>query len=69
MGVAADQRGFALNAELGVSLRAAGHEIEDYGASELTLDDDYSDFIIPLARDSRRPRRPHSRCLLRALGR
>ena len=50
MGIAADHGGFALKAELTASLRAAGYEIEDYGAYELTLDDDYPDFIIPLAR-------------------
>jgi ribose 5-phosphate isomerase B len=50
VGIAADHGGFALKAELTASLRAAGYEIEDYGAYELTLDDDYPDFIIPLAR-------------------
>ena len=32
------------------SLRAAGYQIEDYGAYEMTLDDDYPDYIIPLSR-------------------
>ncbi len=50
MGFAADHGGFALKAELTASLSAAGYEIEDYGAFELTADDDYPDFIIPLAR-------------------
>ena len=50
VGIAADHGGFALKAELAASLRAAGYEIEDYGAYELTPDDDYPDFIIPLAR-------------------
>ena len=50
MGIAADHGGFALKAELTASLSAAGYEIEDYGAFELTADDDYPDFIIPLAR-------------------
>jgi ribose 5-phosphate isomerase B len=50
VGIAADHGGFALKAELTASLSAAGYEIEDYGAFELTADDDYPDFIIPLAR-------------------
>ena len=50
VGIASDHGGFTLKAELTVSLRAAGYEIEDYGAYELALDDDYPDFIIPLAR-------------------
>jgi len=50
VGIAADHGGFALKAELATSLRTAGYPIEDYGAYELTLDDDYPDFITPLAR-------------------
>jgi ribose 5-phosphate isomerase B len=29
-------------------LRAAGHEVVDFGAHELKSDDDYPDFVIPL---------------------
>ena len=50
MGIAADHGGFELKSELSESLRAAGYEIEDYGAYELDSADDYPDFIIPLAR-------------------
>jgi ribose 5-phosphate isomerase B len=50
VGIPADHGGFALKAELPASLRAAGYEIEDYGAFQLTSDDDYPDFIMPLAR-------------------
>jgi ribose 5-phosphate isomerase B len=50
VGVAADHGGFALKAELTASLRVAGYEIEDYGAFQLAPDDDYPDFIVPLAR-------------------
>ena len=50
VGIAADHGGFALKAELTAALHAAGYEIEDYGAPELNLDDDYPDFVIPLAR-------------------
>jgi ribose 5-phosphate isomerase RpiB len=38
VGIAADQGGFGLKAELSQSLRAAGYEIEDYGASGLALE-------------------------------
>ena len=31
-------------------LRAAGHEVTDFGAYELNQGDDYPDFVIPLAR-------------------
>jgi ribose 5-phosphate isomerase B len=50
LGIAADHGGFALKDELTASLRAMGYEIEDYGAFQLTLDDDYPDVIVPLAR-------------------
>ncbi len=50
IGIAADHGGFALKEEVSASLRKAGHEIVDFGAYQLTPDDDYPDFIIPLAR-------------------
>jgi len=50
VGIAADHGGFALKTDLFESLRAAGYEIEDYGAFQLDRGDDYPDFIIPLAR-------------------
>ena len=50
IGIAADHGGFALKEEIAKSLRAAGHEVVDFGAYQLTPDDDYPDFIIPLAR-------------------
>jgi hypothetical protein len=31
-------------------LRAAGHEVLDFGAHTLSHDDDYPDFVVPLAR-------------------
>ena len=42
VGIAADHGGFVLKAELSDSLRAAGYEIEDYGAYELDSADDLS---------------------------
>jgi ribose 5-phosphate isomerase B len=50
VGIAADHGGFALKAELSESLRAAGYDVEDFGAHRFDRGDDYPDFIIPLAR-------------------
>ena len=50
IGVAADHGGFALKGEAAEFLRAAGHEVVDFGAHRLDPSDDYPDFIIPLAR-------------------
>jgi len=50
VGIATDHGGFALKADLVVRLRAAGHEVEDFGAHRLAPGDDYPDFVIPLAR-------------------
>src|SRR5262245_48426388 len=49
VGIATDHGGFALKEELAGRLRAAGHEIVDFGADSLKPDDDYPDFVIPLA--------------------
>jgi ribose 5-phosphate isomerase B len=50
VGVAADHGGFTLKAQVAASLRGAGCEVIDFGAHELNPEDDYPDFIIPLAR-------------------
>ncbi len=50
VGMATDHGGFGLKEELVARLRAAGHEVVDFGASSLNPDDDYPDFVIPLAR-------------------
>jgi ribose 5-phosphate isomerase B len=50
VGIASDHGGFDLKEELVTQLRAVGHEIVDYGAHGLQADDDYPDFVIPLAR-------------------
>ncbi len=50
VGVAADHGGFVLKTELVGSLRACGYKILDFGAHELDPEDDYPDFVIPLAR-------------------
>jgi len=50
VGIAADHGGFSLKQELTARLRAAGHELVDFGAARLDPDDDYPDFVAPLAR-------------------
>jgi len=48
VGVATDHGGFSLKQELVTQLRAAGHEIVDFGAHGQNPDDDYPDFVVPL---------------------
>ncbi len=50
IGVAADHGGFELKQELVRMLRQAGYEVGDYGDSQPEPDDDYPDFVVPLAR-------------------
>ena len=51
VGIATDHGGFGLKEQLVAHLREAGHEVVDYGAHSLNPDDDYPDFVVPLARD------------------
>ena len=48
--MAADHGGVGLKEELAARLRAAGHDIVDFGAHGTNPADDYPDFVIPLAR-------------------
>jgi ribose 5-phosphate isomerase B len=50
IGIATDHGGFELKQKLAERLRAAGHEIVDFGAHKMESGDDYPDFIIPLGR-------------------
>ncbi len=50
LGIATDHGGFDLKEKLAAQLREAGYEVVDFGANNLTPDDDYPDFVIPLAR-------------------
>jgi ribose 5-phosphate isomerase B len=50
IGMAADHGGFELKVQLTVALKAAGYEVEDFGAHELIPGDDYPDFVVPLAK-------------------
>jgi ribose 5-phosphate isomerase B len=49
VGIATDHGGFGLKEELIAKLRAAGHEVTDFGAHSLNPADDYPDFVVPLA--------------------
>jgi ribose 5-phosphate isomerase B len=50
LGIAADHAGFDQKQELLGKLRAAGHEVTDFGALQKNPDDDFPDFVVPLAR-------------------
>jgi ribose 5-phosphate isomerase B len=49
IGVAADHGGFESKEYLAGRLREAGYEVVDFGASQPNPDDDYPDFVVPLA--------------------
>jgi ribose 5-phosphate isomerase B len=49
IGIATDHGGFRLKEELIARLRAAGCDVTDFGAHVENPDDDYPDFVIPLA--------------------
>ena len=50
IGVAADHEGYQLKEELARTLREANYEVIDFGDLKLNPDDDYPDFVVPLAR-------------------
>jgi ribose 5-phosphate isomerase B len=50
LGIAADHGGYELKQYLVEKLRELGHEVIDFGDRNPTEDDDYPDFIVPLAR-------------------
>jgi ribose 5-phosphate isomerase B len=50
VGIAADHGGFELKQRLAAAIRAGGHELVDFGATALAPDDDFPDFVAPLAR-------------------
>ena len=49
IGIAADHGGYELKQYLAGRLREAGHEVIDFGDGQPKLDDDYPDFVVPLA--------------------
>jgi len=50
IGIAADHGGYELKEYLVKRLRATGRSVIDFGAQQPQPEDDYPDFIIPLAR-------------------
>ena len=50
IGIAADHGGYVLKEYLAGKLREAGHDVVDCGDGSPKEDDDYPDFIVPLAR-------------------
>jgi ribose 5-phosphate isomerase B len=50
VGVAADHGGFELKEYLAGMLREAAFEVVDFGDGQPKPDDDYPDFVVPLAR-------------------
>ena len=48
--IAADHGGFELKERLVKMLHDAGYEVTDYGNKQLDQDDDYPDYVIPLAK-------------------
>jgi ribose 5-phosphate isomerase B len=50
IGIAADHGGYDLKEELAGMLREAGYEVIDFGDVQPKPDDDYPDFVVPLAR-------------------
>jgi Ribose/Galactose Isomerase len=49
IGVAADHEGFELKEYLVAMLGESGHGVIDFGDGPPKLDDDYPDFVVPLA--------------------
>ncbi len=49
IGIAADHAGFELKEYLLEKLNEAGYEVIDFGDSEMKPQDDYPDYVIPLA--------------------
>ena len=50
IGIASDHGGYELKEYLVGMLREAGQEVIDFGDGQPKLDDDYPDFVVPLAR-------------------
>ncbi len=50
IGIASDHAGYQLKEQLIVMLRQSAYEVIDFGDHKLDPDDDYPDFVVPLAR-------------------
>jgi ribose 5-phosphate isomerase B len=49
IGFATDHGGYILKEPILEALHASGHKVRDFGAFELNPEDDFPDFVIPLA--------------------
>ena len=49
LGLAADHGGFEMKQALAEELRRQGYQVVDFGAARFDGDDDYPDFVVPLA--------------------
>jgi ribose 5-phosphate isomerase B len=50
IGICADHGGYELKQIIHTFLTGMGYEVKDFGAFSLNNDDDYPDFVIPLAK-------------------
>lgn len=50
VGIAADHGGFLLKEQIKQALETADHTVRDFGAYRLKENDDYPDFVVPLAK-------------------
>ena len=49
IGIASDHGGFELKQHLAARLRLCGNHVSDFGGHQLQPEDDYPDYVIPLA--------------------
>ena len=50
IGIAGDHGGFELKIKLSAALKKLGYNVVDFGAYEMEANDDFPDFVIPLAK-------------------
>jgi ribose 5-phosphate isomerase B len=50
LGISADHRGFDFKKQLLEDLKASGYDVVDFGAHERRPEDDYPDFVVPMAK-------------------
>jgi ribose 5-phosphate isomerase B len=50
IGIAADHGGFELKKQLSIMLRESEYEVVDFGTNRSNENDDYPDFVLPLAK-------------------
>ena len=50
IGIAADHGGFELKVQLILALTVAGYHVTDFGANKLVPEDDFPDYVVPLAK-------------------